>query len=168
MAMVASTRAAALYRLSNKIGYRELSKSSRATRNQRNYQQTAPASGGLPKGHKPISIGVLRASKQASRPDPRTQQSKDQHRPCELPPGNKKVTPSVRGDRFIDGDAAQDRHHHRDHDRIDHAGIRRHFTLVLKFANPATSRLSTTVNEMQSSSQSWLKPSGYCVATVSV
>ena len=44
--------------------------------------------------------------------------------------------------------------------RAVRAEIRRQLTLVLKFARPATSRASTTENEITSSSQSWLKPSG--------
>ena len=49
-----------------------------------------------------------------------------------------------------------------------HADTRRQFTRVWKLASPATSRASTTENAMTSSSQSWLYPSAYCVATVSV
>src|ERR1035438_6563301 len=44
----------------------------------------------------------------------------------------------------------------------------RHATLALKFATPAATRVSTTSKAMVSSSQSWLEPSGPCVATVSV
>src|SRR5580700_9948914 len=44
----------------------------------------------------------------------------------------------------------------------------RHSTLVLRFATPAPTRASTTSKAMASSSQSWLEPSAFCVATVNV
>ncbi len=44
----------------------------------------------------------------------------------------------------------------------------RHSTFALRFATPAATRVSTTSNAIASSSQSWLEPSAFCVATVSV
>jgi len=43
-----------------------------------------------------------------------------------------------------------------------------HVTRALKFATPASARASTTSNANTSSNQSWLDPSVFCVATVSV
>ena len=48
------------------------------------------------------------------------------------------------------------------------AAIFRHFTLALRFATPAALCVSITCMESASSSQSWLVPSGDCVATVRV
>ena len=62
--------------------------------------------------------------------------------------------------RFRDGDPAQNRNDDAKNDGVNHfvtaPGMRRQSTFVLKFARPATSRASTTENEMTSSSQSWL------------
>ena len=44
----------------------------------------------------------------------------------------------------------------------------RHSIFALRFATPAATRVSTTSNAIASSSQSWLDPSAFCVATVSV
>src|SRR5450432_2906484 len=44
----------------------------------------------------------------------------------------------------------------------------RHSTLALKLATPAATRVSTTSKAMASSSQSWLDPSAFWVATVRV
>src|SRR5262249_1450448 len=44
----------------------------------------------------------------------------------------------------------------------------RHSPAALRFATPAATRVSTTSNATASSSQSWLEPSAFCVATVSV
>src|SRR5689334_7717253 len=47
-------------------------------------------------------------------------------------------------------------------------GDTRHATSARRFATPAAVRESTTSNEIASSSQSWLVPSAFCVATVRV
>src|SRR5436190_1986250 len=43
-----------------------------------------------------------------------------------------------------------------------------HFTSARRLATPAADFASTTSNAMASSTQSWLEPSAFCVATVSV
>src|SRR5712691_9689742 len=43
-----------------------------------------------------------------------------------------------------------------------------HFTSARRLATPATGFASTTSNAIASSTQSWLDPSAFCVATVSV
>ena len=101
------------------IGYGELRKTPRASRDGSDHDQPEPAARGLPERGETVAESVLSAGEETARADPRREQRKHQHIPGQLPPGHQEVALILHAEGFVNRDGRKRAKHNRENDDVD-------------------------------------------------